>query len=320
MAKILLFGEPMVMFLADTVGPLEEAQHFTRKLAGAEVNVAIGFTRLGHSASYVTRLGNDMLGQYINNTLQQEKIGAEITYDQEHFTGFQLKEQVSEGDPRVCYFRRNSAASCLSPADVREADFSGAALLHVTGIPPALSPTARAATYCMIERAREEGILVSFDPNLRPGLWESEAVMTRVLNDLASRCDIILPGCREGHTLMGSEAPEEIADYYLSLGAGMVTVKLGERGSFTKTKTESFYQKCMPVDKIVDTVGAGDGFAVGILSGLLEGLALYEAVERGNAIGALQLRHSGDNEGLPTREILADYLKAVKSGVFAGSH
>lgn len=320
MAEVILFGEPMVMFVANTVGPLEEVEQFTRRLAGAEVNVAIGLTRLGHPVSYVTRLGDDTLGRYIKSKLNHESIGAQVVFDDSHFTGFQLKEKVLAGDPMVCYFRRNSAASHLETTDVEEVDFTDAKLLHITGIPPALSLTAREATYRLIERAREVGIPVSFDPNLRPGLWESEETMIEVINDLASKSDIILPGYKEGKILMGSDDPTEIAEYYLSRGASMVTVKLGSRGSYTKTETEEFYQSCKPIDRIVDTVGAGDGFATGILSGILENLSLYESVERGNAIGALQLRQAGDNEGLPTREILFDYMERVRQGAFAGGH
>jgi 2-dehydro-3-deoxygluconokinase len=320
MPEVILFGEPMVMFVADTTGPLEEVEHFTRSLAGAEVNVAIGLTRQGHSVSYVTRLGDDTLGRYIQNKLKSEGIAAQITLDDRRFTGFQLKERVLTGDPLVCYFRRNSAASGLSPADADMVEFKGAWLLHVTGIPPALSDDTRKAAYRMIERAKEAGLFVSFDPNLRPSLWENKKTMIQVINDLASKCDMVIPGYKEGKILMGSDVPEEIASFYRRLGVKMVVVKLGGRGSYTRTADDEFYQPCMPVDKIVDTVGAGDGFAVGVLSGLLEDLPLRDAVERGNAIGALQLRHTGDNEGLPTPQILKQYLEDVKNGVFANGY
>jgi 2-dehydro-3-deoxygluconokinase len=310
----------MVMFVADTPGPLEEVEHFTRRLAGAEVNVAIGLVRLEHHVTYVIRLGNDTLGRYIKNKLNAEGIGALIIPDNQHFTGFQLKEKALAGDPIVEYYRKNSAASHLCPADIENVDFSGARLLHVTGIPPALSPETRAVTFRMIQKAREAGLIISFDPNLRPGLWENEETMTKVLNEIACQCDFILPGRKEGLKLTGSDEPEKIAGYYLSRGAKMVTVKLGREGSYTQSRDGQFYQECKPVDKIVDTVGAGDGFAAGIISGILEGLPLYQTVERANAIGALQLRQEGDNEGLPDRKKLALYFEEVKNGAFANSY
>jgi 2-dehydro-3-deoxygluconokinase len=320
MAEVVLFGEPMVMFVAETPGPLEEVERFTRRLAGAEVNVAIGLTRLGHPVSYVTRLGDDVLGRYIQGKLEAEHIRTQISLDRQHFTGFQLKEKVLSGDPQVCYFRRNSAASMLCEGDINAANLEGVRLLHITGIPPALSPSSRAATYRMVERARSAGIPVSFDPNLRPALWEDERTMIRVVNDIASRSTIFLPNSKEGKILTGSDDETVIADHYLSFGVEMVTVKLGRRGSFTKTRGESFYHPNMPVDRVVDTVGAGDGFAVGIISGILEGLSLRDTVQRGNAIGALQLRQAGDNEGLPSPEELRQYLEGVKNGAFANGY
>jgi 2-dehydro-3-deoxygluconokinase len=320
MSEVILFGEPMVMFVADNPGPLEDVEHFTRRLAGAEVNVAIGLRRLGHRVGYVTRLGKDTLGTYIKNKLISEGINTHIITDDQHFTGFQLKEKVPAGDPVVDYYRRNSAASHLCSGDIERLDFSGARLLHLTGIPPALSAETRAAAFRMIQKAREAGLLISFDPNLRPGLWDNKETMVQILNEIACQCDFVLPGYKEGLELMGSDDPERIAAYYLAQGVKMVTVKLGRRGSYTQSLNEQFRQACKPIDKIVDTVGAGDGFAVGIINGILEGLSLYATVERANAIGALQLRHEGDNEGLPTKDMLETYLEEVKNGAFAGGY
>lgn len=103
----------MAMFVAKSCGPLHEVEEFTRMLAGAEVNVAIGLKRLEHSVAYVTKLGTDPFGTYIENKLKAEGLDVQITKDEDHFTGYQLKGKVLEGDPEVFYYRRNSAASCL---------------------------------------------------------------------------------------------------------------------------------------------------------------------------------------------------------------
>jgi len=143
----------MVMFVAETEGPLDEVENFTKLLAGADVNVAIGLKRLGHSVTYATRLGRDPFGTYIEKKLRKEQIHIQITYDAVHFTGYQLKNKVSEGDPEVFYFRRNSAASHLSEADVEAIPLDGVRVLHMTGIPAALSGSCRNASYRLIERA-----------------------------------------------------------------------------------------------------------------------------------------------------------------------
>lgn len=310
MAKVLLIGEPMALLIADQVGPLEEVERFTRKLAGAEVNVAIGLTRLGHEATYVTRLGQDPFGTYIKATLETEGISTEfITFDDAYKTGMMLKGKVLDGDPHVAYYRKGSAASKITPEQMDKIDLTGFDLVHMTGILPALSPVCRAATKRLMERAKEAGIKVSFDPNLRPTLWESKAVMTQTLNDLARLADIVLPGVEEGLTLMGSADPAKIADFYQELGAKQVVVKVGPEGAYVRDGESSTMVPGFKVDTVVDTVGAGDGFATGVISGVIEGLSFNEAVLRGNAIGSIQVQHASDNEGLPTREELKAYMK-----------
>ena len=312
MSEVILFGEPMAMFVAKTTGALYDVEEFTRLLAGAEVNVAIGLKRLEHTVSYVTRLGTDPFGTYIENKLKSEGLDVQITKDPEHFTGYQLKSKVLEGDPEVFYYRKNSAASCMSPEDVEKVYLEGARVLHITGIPPALSLSCRKATYRLIERARENHMLISFDPNLRPTLWESKEVMIETINDIASKADIVLPGTGEGLVLMGSEKPQEIAAFYRKNGAKTVIVKAGAQGAYVDSEEGQAFYEGYPVKEVVDPVGAGDGFAAGVLSAYLEGLSIAEMADRGNAIGSIQVSVASDNEGLPTRAELAAYQKEGK--------
>ena len=191
MKKTLLFGEPMTLLLADTPGALECVEHFRRRMSGAEVNVAIGLTRLGFPVEYLTRLGDDPFGHYIEQALKDNGIGTNLlTYDTVYRTGIQLKEYVEDGhDPAAPYYRKGSAASHLSAQEIDALDLEEIGLVHVTGIPPALSKEAREATYRLMERAREAQIPVTFDPNLRPALWENGETMRNVLNDLANYAD-----------------------------------------------------------------------------------------------------------------------------------
>jgi len=309
MNEIILFGEPMALFIADTAGPLEEVVHFTRSMSGAEVNVCIGLSRLGHKVSYSTRLGDDPLGHYIVNRLKKESINTEfITYDSIYKTGIQLKNKGTAGDAYAPYYRKGSAFSHISLKTIDAIDFSGVKIVHITGIPPALSRACRKATYRLIEKAKENHVLITFDPNLRPTLWENKKVMIEVINNIASKCDMFLPGTAEGLTLMGSENEKEIADYYHKIGVKTVIIKMGERGAYVSASGVANLVPGFKVDTVVDTVGAGDGFAAGLLSGILNGLSIKESVFRGNAIGAIQVMHISDNEGLPTRKELEDYI------------
>jgi len=305
---VITVGEPMVLFAAQQPGPLEQVESFVRTTAGAELNVAIGLARLGLRVGYLSRLGADSFGRYIGTSLEREGVDRKhVVVDGEHPTGFMLKSRSDDGsDPSIEYFRRGSAASRMGPADNPRGYCATSRHLHLTGIFVAVSPTTRELVFELAGDARAGGRTVSFDPNLRPGLWSSQADMVDCLNRLAATSDWILPGLAEGRLLTGKDRPEDIAEFYLQRGARCVVVKLGPSGAYYASAAESGTVRGAPVARVVDTVGAGDGFAVGVVSGLLEGISLEKATARGNAIGARVVQFPGDCDGLPTRAQLED--------------
>ena len=305
----ILVGEPMGLFIAQEEGELSRVGNYSLAVAGAEFNVAVGLARLRLPVAYLTCLGADPFGERIFQTLKDNDISGEfVSFSEERPTGFMMKNKVREGDPKIFYFRKGSAASGLSWKDVDRVDFSGYGFLHMTGILPALSESTREAAYYLMQKAREAGLKVSFDPNLRPQLWPDQSTMIRVINELASQADYVFPGEAEGEILCGTRDPQAIGSFYLQRGAGMVVTKLGSRGAYLMTAQEQVLVPGFPVEQVVDTVGAGDGFAAGVLSALMEEKTLYEAVRRGNAVGAIQVTSVGDNDGLPTREELAAFM------------
>ena len=303
------FGEAMAMFVAQESGPLDEAATFVRATAGAETNVAAGLARLGHRAGWVGRLGDDPLGRFVADDLRRHGIdlGA-VTVDLDAPTGFQLKSRADGGEPEVAYYRRASAGSRLAWSAPIGAYVARARHLHVTGIPLALSDTARAFVFEAIATARVAGATVSFDPNLRPVLWASEAEMVAVVNEVAALADWVLPGRHEGLVLTGSDDPDRIADHYLERGAARVVVKCGSAGALGRTPTERIRQEPFRVT-VVDPVGAGDGFAAGLVSAHLDGLGLRDGLARAAAVGALATTSSGDKDGLPDRPALEAFLR-----------
>lgn len=313
---VLTYGEAMALFVANETGPLETVGHFTKRIAGAELNFAIGMSRLGFRVGYVSRVGADAFGRYVLETLAREGIDAShVSVDSRYPTGFQLKGKQDDGrDPAIEYFRKGSAASHLSLDDYHAPYANGARHLHLTGVAPAISSTSCELAFHLARSMRAAGKTVSFDPNLRPALWPSREAMAASLNALAALSDWVLPGLGEGLALTGYGTPEDIARFYLDSGARGVIVKLGARGAYFQTADQSGYVRAQPVAQVVDTVGAGDGFAVGVVSALLEGRDFATAVMRGNRIGALAIQVIGDSEGLPTRAEL-DRLESSAAAV-----
>jgi 2-dehydro-3-deoxygluconokinase len=268
----------------------------------------------------MSRVGNDSFGQYVRDTLSKEGIDQRcVSTDERYPTGFQLKSKNDDGsDPAVEYFRKGSAASHLSLADYAADYVLPARHLHLTGVAPAISASSRELAFHLAREMRAAGKTVSFDPNLRPTLWPSRAAMVEGLNALAALADWVLPGIGEGEILTGYTQPDDIAKFYLDHGARGVVIKLGAQGAYFRTADDAAVIAGQPVAKVVDTVGAGDGFAVGVVSALLEGKSLPHAVARGNRIGALAIQVIGDSEGLPSRAEL-DALESADAPSIAAA-
>lgn len=313
MSEIITLGEPLIVYVAEAPGTFSEVETYTRGLAGAELNFSIGVTRLGHQISYMTRLGKDVYGKYIMDFVLREGIDpAQIIWDEEHVTGSYLKFKALKGDPEIAYFRKGSAASHICPEDVEKIDFSNTKWLHITGISAGISESCQKACEKAMEKARANGVYISFDTNIRKALWKSEEQMRNVLNRLAEKCDLILPGIEEGKILTGYDEPEHIAEFYFNKGVKAAVIKLGARGAWYKTKNDQGFVEGFPVEHVVDTVGAGDAFAAGVVSGLLEGLTMEKAVLRGNAMGAIIITSKGDNDILPVKGELERFMKDAR--------
>jgi sugar/nucleoside kinase (ribokinase family) len=304
---VVTFGEAMMLLVADRPGPLEDASSFHKRTAGAETNVAIGLSRLGLKVGWASRLGTDMMGRYLIKAMAAEGIDcSHVALSPAHSTGFMLKGSVNDGsDPPVEYHRKGSAASHMGVGDIDEAWLLSARHLHATGVFPAISASTLPLACRSMDLMRAAGRSVSFDPNLRPTLWATPERMRQAINDLATRADWVLPGLEEGRLLTGESTAEGIARFYLDRGASLVVVKLGSEGAYFSGAGVSGHVAGFPVEKVVDTVGAGDGFAVGVISALLSGRGVEAAVRRGAWIGARAVQVLGDTEGLPTQAELA---------------
>lgn len=310
---VVTFGETMVLFQANEYLPIEYIHQFQKQIGGAESNVAIGLSRLGHSVGWFSKLGQDPFGRYIQKFVRGEGVDtSSCLFTDEAPTGVFFKEKRSAEDINVFYYRKNSAASLITPDDLDEEYIASAKILHLTGITPALSQTAKESVFAAIKIAKKHGLTVVFDPNLRLKLWsKKEAQQTFI--EMAKLADVILPGLDEGEFITGKTTPEEIAADLIGTEEKTVIIKLGSKGAYYQTLNENGYVEGFPVSQVVDPVGAGDGFAAGIISGLLRNETLKETVKRANAIGAIVVGVHGDVEGLPTNEEVARYVSSDKN-------
>jgi len=296
---VVTLGETMVLFTAGSIGPLRFAKQFEKTIGGAESNLSIALSRLGHQVGWISRLGDDEFGLFTRDFIRGEGVDtSKVTFDPKFPTAVFFKERQAAHDPKIYYYRKGSAASQMTPEDLDEQYIASAKYLHITGITPALSDSCKETVLAAIELARKNGLTIVFDPNIRLKLWSKEEARNTLM-EIAALCDIVLPGIEEGEILTGEKTPEGISKALLTNGSKLVVIKLGAKGAFYANKDQQEYVEGYPVEHIVDTVGAGDGFAAGFISGLLRGFDYREAVKLGNRIGAFALTVLGDVEGYP---------------------
>jgi 2-dehydro-3-deoxygluconokinase len=306
MPAVVTFGESMALFRADPGEPLRTARRFSRSIAGAESNLAIGLSRLGCEAGWFGRVGDDPLGLSILDTLRGERVDvSRAVVDASAPTGVLVRDTHAERRIDVAYARLGSAGSRLGPADLDAGYLTSARVLHVTGITPALSPQARAATTAAVELAADAGVAVCFDPNIRRRLWPDLELARQELLTLAGLARIVLLGHAEAHVLTGEADPEAAARWLAGRGVAIVAVKLGADGALAVSDGDLYRGAALPVHA-ADPIGAGDAFDAGFLAAWLAGADLRGCVDDGNLAAGLSVQVHGDIEGLPYRRELDD--------------
>ncbi|MDP4269993.1 MAG: sugar kinase [Bacteroidota bacterium] len=309
--EVITFGESMVLFSPGDKGPLRHIHNFTKSIAGAESNVAIALARLGHKVGWFSKVGHDEFGRYIQFMVRGEGVDvSRVIEDPEHQTGLLFKELFEHVNPNVYYYRKNSAASFMSPADLDKEYIQSAKILHLTGITPAISQSARETIFEAIRIAKAAGVKVSFDPNIRLKLWTAEEARKTIL-EICKETDILFPGIDESDLLLGTTDVPEILKAFHGMGIGEIALKLGKKGCMVSDGTVGQFVPGYVVDKIEDSVGAGDGFAAGYLSSRLKGCNIQEAGDYANGVGAMATLVRGDSEGFPTYEQLLAFTGKI---------
>jgi 2-dehydro-3-deoxygluconokinase len=300
MNDVITIGDAMVTFHPASTGPMRYVPSFERKVGGAELNVAIGCSRLGLKTGWISRLGNDEFGRYIYNFVRGEGIDvSQLEMVDGYPTSLNFKEIMEDGNGRTFYYRSNSPTTALTIESLNEDYIKNSRVLHITGVFPAVD---QAKNIELIKHAivlaKQNGVLVSFDPNIRLKLWSKEEART-ALREFLPYVDIFLTGVEEAELLLGVSDPKEIIEKSKEFGISYIAIKQGDEGSIGYH--EGLYLEAPPVKakKVVDTVGAGDGFDSGFIYGVLNNWPLEKTLHFANTIGSLVVSVRGDNEGLP---------------------
>lgn len=303
--NIVTFGEAMIRLTPPHFMRLEQTRSFNVEVGGAELNVATGLVRLGHHAEWVSALPRNPLGRLVRNHARHLGVGTShiVWKDGTRVGLYFLEEGASPRASRILYDRAGSAISQISPHELDwPAIFKGAHLFHTSGITPALSESAAAATREGLKAAKSAGLHVTYDLNYRGKLWSPEKAR-HVQEPLMSYVDVLITSeaCAEVVFGIRGETPAMTARRLAErFGFQVVTITLRETPSVLRNRVSALaYQDGQVVQddwyevEIVDRLGSGDAYTAGFICGYLEG-NLERAVQLGNAMSALKHTIVGD--------------------------
>jgi fructokinase len=320
--EVVCLGELLIDFMPREVGrPLIDTFTFRKAPGGAPANVAVGLARLGTSAGFVGKVGDDAFGRYLAQVLADNGVDcSHLRFSAEARTALAFVSLLPDGERDFMFYRHPSADMLLRPEEIDEACIARARAFHFGSI-TLISEPSRSATLRAVELARKHGLLVSYDPNLRLSLWPDEASARSGMEMGLPFADVLKVSEEEASFLTGKGAPEAaLSELRRRYDITLAVATLGREGCVYEGPTGSGAFKGFAV-KTVDTTGAGDGFVAGMLAELLRlapaaaniGKLKPEALNRvftfANAVGALTTTRKGAIPSLPTRSKLLRFLK-----------
>ena len=274
------------------------ATKFERVTAGAEVNVAVALSRLGLSAQYFSRFGNDQLGSVMLADIEAERVDVSLAKRVDSFTGAMVRNPGKTAPVEISYLRKGSAASTIEPGDILDSYISSTRWLHATGITCAISESGAKTVKHSLEKAARFKIKSSFDLNIRRKLW-SEEQARKVLEPLAHDVELLIGGEDEYQVVFGEADPKDILAEVNKRGCKLAVMTKGDQKM--RFSIDGNYEEITPPKVVaVDPVGSGDAFTGGVIAGLLSGMSAKSALEQGSICGALVASMFGDWTGIPT--------------------
>ncbi len=314
MADVIALGELLIDFVPDRTGvTLAEADRFLKAAGGAPANVAVGVARLGRGAAFVGKVGDDPFGHWLVDVLAADGVDVhDVRFDASARTALAFVSLTAEGERDFVFYRHPSADQLHRPDELDLAAVRAAKVLHHGSISLIQEPS-RSATMAAIQAAREAGVVVSYDPNLRLPLWPSADAAREGIRSVWHLANVVKVSEEELAFLTGSSDVDAARGLWHD-DLALLLVTLGREGVAWFTESASGRVAGMPVTP-VDTTGAGDAFVAAVLAAWCEhpglvadGVRLEAALREANGYAALTTTRPGAIPALPTREELVAFV------------
>lgn len=309
MARVLVAGEALIdIYPADDADRLADAATLAREAGGAPANVAVGLAELGERPWLWTRVGADPFGDHLRDVLAAHDVPDDfVAVDPERTTAHTLVGTDESGDPVFWFYQAETATMAPDPATVTDDALDAIEWLHVGGVWLADS-TARSALLAVIDRA---DCTISFDPNTRADLWTDSDAVEPTVTAVLEQVDVVKVGAGDLPWLAADD-PGRVAERVRGYGPHTVFVTRGGETAVAAADGRApwgpaEHRATPPTVEAVDPTGAGDAFTAGVISRLVDGDDLDEALRYGTTVGALATTERGAMAALPDRSTVESF-------------
>ena len=311
-------GELLVDFTANGMSA-QQNQLFEANPGGAPCNVLAMLQKLGRKTAFIGKVGNDSFGKMLNDTVNRLGINTDnLLMDDKVPTTLAFVHTASDGDRSFSFYRNPGADMMLRAEEVSIGLIADSKIFHFGSL-SMTDQIAEEATKTAVEAAKNAGALISFDPNLRPPLWDSLDRAKEKIRYGLSNCDILKISDDEIEFLTGTDDIDEgIEQIRKKYDIRLVCATMGKRGS--KAYYQDIRTECATFlgVKTIETTGAGDTFMACVLDAVLRiGLdslddrSLFEMLEFANAASSIITTRKGALKVMPEK---SEILKLIKEG------
>jgi len=268
---------------------------------GCACNTAVSLGKLGVDTAVIGKVGHDTFGDFLIKIMSDAKLDTSgMVRDQDVNTSATAVLISPDGERSFLHYSGTNAQ--MSADDVDYGLIEKARILHVAAafLVPGLDggPMAR-----VLEEAHRMGVTTSLDT-----AWDAEERWMQLLEPCLAHVDIFMPSIEEAQMLSGEKHLDKIAEFFLDYGIKTVLLKLGAEGCYVRTADEEFSTPAFKVEKVVDTLGAGDCHAAGFLAATVEGWDLKKVCRFANAVSAACVSTRGTSGIRPMQQIVMQYL------------
>lgn len=312
MKGVLTLGEVLIDFI-----PIDNNMTYRKNPGGAPANVAAGVSRLGGKAGFIGKVGDDALGRYLKNVLDEFNVSTEnMIFTKEAHTGIVLVTLDKKGERSFEFYVNPSADRLLREDEIREEMFEGYGILHI-GTISMINESSKRATIKAVEIAKQKGLYISFDPNLRLSLWDTEEKAKNIVFEMLDSVDILKVSDEEIKFLTGIDDIKTALKAIQKYDIRLILVTIGKEGVLLSyngeiEKVEGFETE------VVDTTGAGDAFVSGMLYSIMSCQKSFDEItlddiryfaKIANVCGSCAVSKKGAMSALPTLDEVLDILK-----------